>query len=87
MRNVSEASKKIEAQVRRRKLQHGHNPVLNWMAGNCCVRTDFGGNIQPSKKYSAGKIDGIAALVTAQAVAINQPDVRSVYEERGMISI
>jgi len=87
MRNVSEASKKIEAQVRRRKLQHGHNPVMNWMAGNCCVRTDFGGNIQPSKKYSAGKIDGIAALVTAQAVAINQPDLKSVYEERGMISI
>lgn len=87
MRNVSEAAKQIECDVRKRQLCHGNNPVLTWMAGNAMVKADDGGNILPSKKHSSGKIDGIAALVTAQAVAIANPKVSSVYESRGLITL
>jgi phage terminase large subunit-like protein len=85
MKNVSEASKAIEVATRKRQLHHGNNSVLTWMAGNTLVKTDEGGNIQPSKKFSAGKIDGIAALVTAQAVAISEPQRNSIYEDREML--
>jgi phage terminase large subunit-like protein len=46
-----------------RKLRHGGNPVLRWMANNVAVRQDPAGNLKPDKAASQGKIDGIVALV------------------------
>ena len=62
---LSAPSKLLETLVSDRKLNHGGNPVLRWMASNCMVEVDANENIKPSKKRSTEKIDGIAALVTA----------------------
>lgn len=48
-----------------RKLHHGGNPVLRWMAANVAVRQDPAGNLKPDKAASQGKIDGIVALIMA----------------------
>jgi phage terminase large subunit-like protein len=48
-----------------RKLHHGGNPVLRWMADNVVVRRDPAGNLKPDKEKSRAKIDGIVALVMA----------------------
>jgi phage terminase large subunit-like protein len=48
-----------------RKVHHGGNPVLRWMANNVAVKQDPAGNLKPDKASSQGKIDGIVALVMA----------------------
>lgn len=62
-------SKLLEAIVVEGKLRHGGNPVLAWNANNVAVYTDATGSIKPDKQKSREKIDGIAALVNALAVA------------------
>lgn len=61
-------SKKLETLVAVGDLNHGGHPVLRWMAGNVRKDEDSSGNIKPSKKKSAEKIDGISGLVDALAV-------------------
>ena len=68
-------SKLLESLVASAKLRHGGCPPLAWNANNVCVMTDANGNIKPDKKKSAEKIDGIAALVNALAVASTSEDV------------
>lgn len=83
---LSFASKEMEALVQSGTLDHGANPVVDWMAESVEVQTDPRGNIRPCRpvKGSAEKIDGIAALVDALCVAIVcAADDVSVYEERG----
>ncbi len=75
---LNEPSKRLEALVRDRKLRHGGHPVLRWNAVNCRVKLDDKGNICPVKGKGAEKIDGLAALVTAMAVAGVQREVASV---------
>ena len=45
------------------KLNHGNNPITEWMAGNVSVRQDPAGNLKPDKEESQGKIDGIVAMI------------------------
>ena len=59
----------VEALVVERRLHHGGNPVAAWNANNVCVYTDATGMIKPDKAKSTEKIDGIAALVNALALA------------------
>ena len=67
--------KELEKRVRSRKLRHGGNPVLRWMAANVVVEIDAQGNLKPSKLKSTGRIDGIAALVDALArIMIDIPE-------------
>ncbi len=47
------------------KLRHGGHPILAWMADHVEVEEDAYGNIRPSKRRSAERIDGIVALVMA----------------------
>ena len=46
-------------------IEHGNNPVLRWMASNLATESDAPGNLKPSKKRSAEKIDGIVATIMA----------------------
>jgi phage terminase large subunit-like protein len=64
---VSMASpyKEFERRLLRRKIRHGGNKVLRWMAGNLAVEEDAAGNLKPSKRHAQGKIDGIVGLVMA----------------------
>lgn len=50
---------------RRPRLRHGNHPVARWMADHFAVDIDASGNVKPSKKRAADKIDGIVALIMA----------------------
>lgn len=79
--------KEFERKLLLRKIHHGGNPVLRWMADNVAVKQDPAGNLKPDKAKSQGKIDGIVALVMALDRAIRHQDNHSVYEERGVITL
>ena len=77
--------KEFERRLLEKKVHHGGNPVLRWMAGNVAVKQDAAGNLKPDKATSQGKIDGVVALVMALDRAMRrEAPKRSVYEERGL---
>ena len=77
--------KEFERRLLARKLNHGGNPVLRFMADSVAVRQDPAGNLKPDKAASQGRIDGIVALIMALDRAMrHEPPKRSVYEERGL---
>lgn len=48
-----------------KRLYHGGNPVLRWMADNVAVKQDPAGNFKPDKSKSTERIDGMVALIMA----------------------
>jgi phage terminase large subunit-like protein len=62
---LSEPTKTILKELKRRGLVHGGNPVMRWMVDNLAVDSDANGNVKPNKAKAAEKIDGFAALVVA----------------------
>lgn len=73
-----------------KKLRHGGNPVLRWMADCVTVKQDPAGNLKPAKpdrKASGKRIDGIVALIMAIDRAMRHEDNTSVYAHRGVITI
>lgn len=77
--------KEFERRLLARKIRHGGNPVLRFMADSVVVKQDATGNLKPDKANSQARIDGIVALVMAldRAMRHEQPQ-RSVYEDRGI---
>lgn len=67
---LSGPSKELERMLLDRDFVHGGHPILRWCAQNVAVERDAAGNIKPSKAKSTERIDGIAALVTALALAL-----------------
>ncbi len=67
------------------KFDHGHNPVLRWMASNMVIETDKNENKMPTKKRSRGRIDGMTALIMALGSAIAPSDERSYLETDHLI--
>lgn len=63
-------AKDIERALGARTLAHGGHPVLRWMADNVQVSKDKDGNIKPSRKDSADKIDGIVAMANGVFAAL-----------------
>jgi len=82
--SLSGPTKELETLVLSKRISHGGNPVLRWMARNVSAVQDSAGNIKPDKEKSADKIDGIVGLVVAIARAI-QNDGGSVYDSRGLL--
>jgi phage terminase large subunit-like protein len=76
--------KELERLVLSKKIHHGNNPVLTWMADNLVARQDPAGNIKPDKEKSRDKIDGMVALIMALDLALRHPEKKSVYEKRGI---
>ena len=77
--------REFERRLLGKKVHHGGNPVLRFMADNVAVRQDPAGNFKPDKAASQGRIDGIVALVMALDRATRHgPVKRSVYEDRGL---
>jgi phage terminase large subunit-like protein len=62
---LNESCKALDVALARRQLAHGGNPILRWHADNVEAEFTPEGYMKPSKKNSADKIDGIAALVNA----------------------
>lgn len=56
-------AKEMESRLLNRKLNHGGNPVLRFMADNVSVSEDPAGNKKPNKATSQGKIDGIIGIL------------------------
>lgn len=80
--------KEFERRLLARKINHGGNPVLKWMADNVAVKQDPAGNLKVDKANSQGKVDGIVALIMALDRAMRREQTpRSVYEERGIINL
>lgn len=69
------------------KMRHGGNPVLRWMVSHVSVETDAAGNLKPSKKKSADRIDGIVAAIMALGRAALVDENTSVYETRGILIV
>lgn len=92
--SMSEPTKALEALVLSERLDHGGNPVASWHAECLEVRTDPAGNLKPSKpdvRKSSKRIDGMVALIMALGRAMllgaNPPVERSVYDERGLLTL
>ncbi len=85
--SMSAPTKQFETLVLGKRLRHGGNPVLRWMASNVAVETDAAANLKPSKSRSREKIDGIVAAVMALGRAMVAPRAASVYEGRGVIVV
>ena len=63
--SMSPPTKELLRLVMAKKLTHGGNPVLRWMADNLAVKQSPEGNVKPDKDKSMAKIDGIVALIMA----------------------
>jgi len=78
----------LEAAVLDRRIHHGGHPILRWQIANVAIEMDPAGNRKPSKKRAIGHIDGVVALLMAMGSATRTPPPqRSVYEERGILTI
>jgi phage terminase large subunit-like protein len=67
-------TKELLAMIKERKLEHGGNPVLRWMASSVSFWIDGNENMRPSKKTSRSRIDGIVALIMARGLAMTPAD-------------
>jgi phage terminase large subunit-like protein len=80
--SMNSPTKKLEELVLGKKLAHGGNPVLRWMAGNVSIEKDAADNWKPSKKRSPERIDGIVALIMATGrAALHDLPTWSVYDD------
>ena len=85
--SMSPPMKELERLILDRKLAHGGNPVLTWMADNLVVRQDPAGNLKPDKEKSTERIDGMVALLMGLDRALrHEAPKKSVYEERGLFA-
>lgn len=83
--SLNAPSKALEGLILSRKLEHGGDEPLRWMANNVAIEIDAAGNIKPSKKASTERIDGIVALINGLSrVILQQFPQKSVYLERGL---
>ena len=83
--SMNEPTKHLEALMLKKRIRHGSNPVLRWMASNITVREDPAGNLKPDKEKSTEKIDGMVALIMALGRAMVEVESESVYSERGLL--
>jgi phage terminase large subunit-like protein len=68
---MSAPMKQIERLAMSEQLQHGDNPVTNWMLGNVAIMMSSNEDIKLDRKNKKGKIDGMAAMVDAFNVWMN----------------
>lgn len=55
----------MEQFILRKQINHGRNPVIEWMNRNVVLYTDTNGNIKIDKAKSKEKVDGMVALAMA----------------------
>lgn len=88
-KTMSPATKQFEKRVGEKKINHGGNPVMDWMISNVAIEQDAAGNIKPNKQKSTEKIDGIITMIMADARLLEAPadNGESVYDSRGILEI
>jgi len=75
MQSMSPALRELESDLLNVSMVHGNHPVLTMCAANAVVQTDPAGNRKLNKARSAGRIDGMVALVMAKGAAPLHDDV------------
>ena len=72
--SMSGPTKEVEKLVVGKRLRHGGDPVLRWMASNVALSTDPAANIKIDKAKSHERVDGMVALVMGIGRAIAHGD-------------
>lgn len=86
--SLSSPSKELERQVLAHTLDHGNDPILEWMADNAVCKIDENGNVRPVKGKGKHKIDGVVALIIAiNVLQALEPVFVSAYEQPGMLML
>ena len=88
--SMSAPTKELLTLILSKRIRHGGNPVLRWMADCMEVKQDPAGNIKPAKPdrgRSGKRIDGIVALVMAIDLITRNQKKPSVYETRGVLFV
>jgi phage terminase large subunit-like protein len=87
-RRLSTPSKMIEALIMSGNLTHDGHPVLTWCMSNMAVEENSWREIRPIKIDQRKRIDGGVALIDAQAVMLEAPEVPvSMYEREGVLVV
>jgi phage terminase large subunit-like protein len=87
IKTLSEPTKDFRDQVYLKRVIHEKNPVLRWAMSNAVTREDHNKNFMLDKQKSTERIDPCAAVMNSHVRAMVNEDTRSVYEERGILSI
>lgn len=83
--NMSDPAKEFEKAVLSKRLVHGQDPVVAWMAGNAVIWADVNDNIKVKKDAPANKIDSIIAIIMALGrMKVHAGLAPSPYESRGI---
>jgi phage terminase large subunit-like protein len=82
--NLSEPMKKLDSLMRQGKIKHNGSPLLRWCLGNIVAKEDHNGNVFPRKSHTKLKIDPIIATLICLALWLQNQEVESVYETRGI---
>jgi phage terminase large subunit-like protein len=85
---LSEALKEWQKMILEKRLAHGDHPVLSYCMDNVMIEKAATNEIRANKDKSTGKIDGVIAGAMALMRAIMWLESgRSVYDERGVLSV
>ena len=81
----------FEKKVLGKLISHGNNPVMAWMISCTELKSDRQGSfmtMKPRRESSGKRIDGVvAAILAISRAGIYKPPEKSVYEDRGVISL
>ena len=81
--SMAAPTKELLRLILEKRIRHGGQAVLRWMADNMTVKQDPAGNFKPDKSKSTEKIDGMVALIMGLDLALRNE--ASVYDERGIL--
>lgn len=82
--NLSEATKYLDALIRKGQVVHNGSPLLRWCLGNLVAKEDAAGNVFPKKSNEKLKIDPIICFIMAIAAWTQEDKKDTVYETRGI---
>jgi len=80
--SMSQPTKELETLVLSKKINHGGNPVLRWMADNISVKTDPAGNLKPDKEKFVALIMALDRAVKRENMAFH-----SIYETQDVMTL
>jgi phage terminase large subunit-like protein len=77
--------REIMRMVANGELAHDGNAILRWNIDNVSAEQDAAGNLKPSKRKSAGKIDGMVAVVMGLDRALRNEGAAPYYAQGGLV--
>jgi phage terminase large subunit-like protein len=84
--SMTPALRELEVMLLNGRLRHGDHPILRMCAANAKIVGESGAR-KFDKHEATGRIDGMVALAMAVGVMPSQSAGRSVYEDRGVLSV